>query len=758
MNPASMRQLDPSPSFLSHSSTFPGRLPSSDFIASNVKCVRLKHEAPPYPSPVDSQLDISQPGSAKRASFTSQQYGDMPPPSQLSPRHLPSGQYYFDNGHKRTKLSPPGGVAVPYQGTAEGSMGHRTMVPGSGMLQASARIPAQAYSPPNSGRIPPSPAASSNESDESQQSKLMPSSISQPDRRMSIESLITGSYTASTVDGGLTGNISLPSQSSTPKNYHGVDPGYRDFDMPFNNDQQALDDTMPSINARPKILRGPQGTALNWDGEVKRSFWKEGFIKVQIPDEFEPLPAMLRDSPINLLYFNHFISYTSRILVPHDCPGNPFRKILPRSKFLVVRPRAFCLRFQTVALRDTNLLKLLLAYSASHRARLMHYDEPTTRISHYIDGIFESLGRALHNPNMQISNSTFATAIMLASLEIISPNAFDAVVPIAWNTHLGIACSVIHSRGIHAQTVDRNDDESYFLTRWFAYLDVLGCLSGGREDLPLFNGNFWANDPKYPDQAYRIDCFFGFTDRCIGILASIAVLAKDADVERTAYKAFESQSQPFKLSQSILDKVDRIRNDLRISMAQPYHACNHTNRPRRASSPAPPSPHLSPCLSPHSATYPSRLLSSTAAAQSDATHALELTTTNDAYHWAGQIYLFRRVLGRPSSDPQLQDYVHNIVAGLGKIATNGTAEACMLFPIFIAGCEASGVEGRDQATAREVLKQRMANIEGTGMTQARKAREVMEAVWKLRDERVENGGDDEDVGWEGLVGKDFIVC
>lgn len=133
-----------------------------------------------------------------------------------------------------------------------------------------------------------------------------------------------------------------------------------------------------------------------------------------------------------------------------------------------------------MAVRDDNLLNLLLAYSASHRARLLRQSEPATRIALYMRDTFPNLRRALDDPNEVISNSTLATAIMLASLEIISPTAFGIEVP--WQQHLGIAREIIAVRGgpQSMRSVALNNKVVNFLWSWFAYLDVLGSLSGGK--------------------------------------------------------------------------------------------------------------------------------------------------------------------------------------------------------------------------------------------------------------------------------------
>ena len=356
-----------------------------------------------------------------------------------------------------------------------------------------------------------------------------------------------------------------------------------------------------------------------------------------------------------------------------------------------------------VALKDTNLLRLLLAYSASHRARLMNYTEPTTRIGHYVENMFSTLSSALADPHAQISNTTFATAIMLASLEIISPNPFGTKTTIPWETHLSMTRKIITERGIREKTVDRHDEESYFLTRWFAYLDVLDSLSGGQKDLPMFGGDFWANDFDDDRQGHRIDCFFGFTTCCVCILAELAALAKICDQER-ATAPYGEKWQP---SPTCLEGARKIRADLKASMQQPYQGCQHSRQP---------------------------------SAQQDesTTHALELTTTNESYHWAGLIYLNRRVLGKPPDDDQVQDYVDFILAGLGKLREGGTAEACMLFPMFIAGCEAL------QISSRMKFLERLKSVEMTGLTQARAARTLMQRVWE------------EGKPWEQLVRGEFI--
>lgn len=249
---------------------------------------------------------------------------------------------------------------------------------------------------------------------------------------------------------------------------YGIDRGFKDLDVGKNDDMSAI------LGTSPVRLRDHLDLVLDQDGEpvepgfttdaaVANGSYYDKPVAVSIPRAFEPLPSKLLENPMNLLYFHHFIDHTAGCLVPHNCSSNPFKSILPQ-----------------MAVQDDNLLNLLLAYSASHRARLLRQPEPAVRIALWVRDIFPHLRMALDNPSEIISNSNLATAIMLASLEIISPKAFGVEVP--WQNHLDTARQMIAARGgpHKVKTASRGDKVSSFLWSWFAYLDVLGSLSGGK--------------------------------------------------------------------------------------------------------------------------------------------------------------------------------------------------------------------------------------------------------------------------------------
>ena len=326
----------------------------------------------------------------------------------------------------------------------------------------------------------------------------------------------------------------------------------------------------------------------------------------------------------------------------------------------------------TVAIEDSHLLNLLLAYSASHRARLLNQPEPGNRIALWVQDVFPALRYALDDQTKQISNANLATAIMLASLEIISPNVFD--VPIPWQIHLNTARRIILARG----RMDRTDKASYFLNRWFAYLDVLGSLSGSKNDQPLVD--FWLSDDEDDDDGdggqFQIDCLMGFTSRCIRILAKIADLARRCDNDRIDSSG--NVRPEWRPTRETVQIAESLREDLNEARTHVYRGCPHR--------------------------HPESELES-------GWDSLEMVATNDAFHWAGLIHLNRRVLGKSSSDREVKEAVREIVGALYKVRIGGTAEACLLFPLFTAGCEAGDKKQRER------IRDRMASMESFGMTQ-----------------------------------------
>jgi hypothetical protein len=202
---------------------------------------------------------------------------------------------------------------------------------------------------------------------------------------------------------------------------------------------------------------------------------------------------------------------------------------------------------------------------------------------------------------------------------------------------------------------------------------------------------------------YQIDCILGFTSRCVRILAKIAELSRICDAERIGP---DLEIRPdWKPSKETVIRAEKLESDLSESRRHPAKPCTHMQSTGEA-----------------------------------AYHwdSLEMAATNEAFHWAGLVHLHRRILGKPSIHANVQKAVREIFGALYKVRRGSSAEACLLFPMFTAGCDT-----QDERQRADILE-RIKGVERFGMTQVHKARTLMERVW-------ETGKP-----WETLVAGEFF--
>ena len=522
-------------------------------------------------------------------------------------------------------------------------------------------------------------------------------------RRLSVKSLLSDPYEQPE-------RPRYPRTDSQGYHTYGYDHGLPDFDVPRNDDFVVIGPRSPDL--RRTSTAASETSTSSGDIDPKQIAFEAGGyyaqpVPIKIARVLEPLPQELLSNPMNLLYFHHFINHTARIMVPHDCPENPLRGVLPQ-----------------MAVRNTHLLHLVLAFSASHRAGLLGHPEPANRIAEWMSDVLPALRQALNEPSSPgvadptdpSSLAPLATAIMLASLEIISPNTF--AVPISWQNHLQVARQMIVAKGgLHhlAQKADGARDKAiFFLSRWFAYLDVLGSLSGSKHDQPLYGayledgGGLWLVN-RDNEEIHQIDCFFGFSGRCIALLAQVAELAAECDKQRIDPITNQVKSGWYP-PEFVRQQAETLKQRLIGSTQHVFRGCVHSDQ-----------------SSPHSFEEKSEQ------------DIEEIFATNEAYHWAGHIHLSRRVLGLPSMHPEVQEPVRKVVAALEKVRRGSTAESCLLFPMFSAGCEA---QTRQQ---RALFMERLKAVEGWGMQHVKRARDLMQTVW------------DTGKPWETLVNGEFFV-
>jgi hypothetical protein len=262
---------------------------------------------------------------------------------------------------------------------------------------------------------------------------------------------------------------------------------------------------------------------------------------------------------------------------------------------------------------------------------------------------------------------------MLASLEIICPRAFGVEIP--WQQHLTVARQMIVAR-LEANPKSEISTTFGFLLRWFAYLGVLGRLTGGHKDFLSITEGLVAYDSD-GENGYQIVCLLGFTSRCASILAKIADLAalcatRRFDEDCNEWPGWAPADDVRRQAEQLIEDLEHARTSSLIQHCPHLHSTEEE------------------------------------AYQWD---RREMAATNEAYHLAGLVHLHRRVLGKPSIDNDVQTAVREIIRLLHQVRKASAAEACLLFPMFTAGCDALGMEERD------FILERMKGVEGIGMSQ-----------------------------------------
>ncbi|CBX90411.1 hypothetical protein LEMA_P065370.1 [Plenodomus lingam JN3] len=580
--------------------------------------------------------------------------------------------------------------------------------------------PPTPYSPYLSMPLTPISPVSSDEatsraSQRNQSTEYTPADL----HRVSVQSLIHRGPEG-TIPDHSSGAVHRHQHSIADKSFttYGYDCGLPDYDTPNNADFAAIAIFSAQDDVRDLQDEDTYGSA---DSQLERvAFGKGGYyakpVPIRISKALGTLPPLLMENPMNLLYFHHFLNHTARILVPHDCERNPFRQILPE-----------------MAVHDENIMNLLLAYSAAHRARMLNHREPTNRIAVWVQDVFPRLRQTLIDNPSSISDNTLAVVIMLASLEIICSGTFE--VPISWQNHLTMARQLIIARG-GPNALGRHNRVAYFLSRWFAYLDVVGSLSGDKNDMML-GSSYWTSSTHASasasgsadvdaqpdqDQDFEIDCLLGFTTHCVANLARISELAKLCKPQRI--DAQGNVRPNWTPDPAIIQEANKIGAALQQGLLDCNFsdACTHR---RDTSSPSPLSPnqHSEQQQHPH---------------HTPTTPAPEIHATNQLFHWAGLLHLYRRVLAKPAPDPLVQHAVRQIVRLLGDIRRGSSAEACLIFPMFAAGCEAL------EPGTRETIMRRLSGVEGFGLTHVPKISNLMRRVW------------DTGKPWESLVSGEFF--
>lgn len=320
-----------------------------------------------------------------------------------------------------------------------------------------------------------------------------------------------------------------------------------------------------------------------------------------------------------------------------------------------------------VAVADSNLLNLTLAYSASHRARYLGHAEPANRIADWVSDVFPALRFALDSPHTSVTDSHLATAIMLLSLKIISPSTFE--VPIPWQSHLSLARGLFHAHAEHMAYPGNRIGA--FLARWLGYIDIMGTLSCHDSGPPLdmYYSVMNACSTQREHDELSVDCFTGFSPRTGACLIRLGKLVHQCDNE--CFDEMGIFRLDWRPSVDAILEAKSLIMDFEASRTQVHANDEH-----------------------YRGSFPTDLLA-----------------MDRAFCCSALLHLHRRTLGSSPSSPAVHEAQNGLLNALAQIEPGGSAEVGVLFPLFTAGCEVQ------DANQRLEIMERFMILETTGMKQ-----------------------------------------
>jgi hypothetical protein len=228
-----------------------------------------------------------------------------------------------------------------------------------------------------------------------------------------------------------------------------------------------------------------------------------------------------------------------------------------------------------MAMSAPHLMSLIIAYGATHRAKILGTPEPEEMIGLLLRRTFEGLSHSLEDTVEAKSDQTLAAALLLASYAIIS-NTGDG--PNSWKTHLQGAREIIAARGVSQllgavtsyggsdfygpQPVRPMDSdlpmskELWFLVKVFAYIDVIGALSSSSANSVLTEDDSlhinrllslqdWQNAKTLEfeslDSIGEIDFLLGVDLQMIPLFAKVSALIRQRmEIERKRNDGLET--------------------------------------------------------------------------------------------------------------------------------------------------------------------------------------------------------------------------
>lgn len=442
-----------------------------------------------------------------------------------------------------------------------------------------------------------------------------------------------------------------------------------------------------------------------------------------VPRALTPLPELLMNVPHYRQLLHFWVNVAAVKLVPapsHMYQDNPFKVLLPQ-----------------IAMHYPGVLTTILAFSAKVRNSI---DGVTQSQQGTIDQLLgrscNELLKQLQDKKESTSDGTLASILLLSCYEVINSNDCEK-----HRTHIIGASQIISARRILQQpvsgspTLDTDSDSfwspdsslskfreesdmTFFLMRWFAYIDVLGALSSsrGRENYlrsyktkgkytPVVNMSTLDINSAYTgNHKTDIDYLLGFDVRLLPHFVNIALLIDE--VERLGVEDADRTKLPIEIIAAALELKERFTQGYEDGEEKRQKTIDLLIESKLK---------VKKSNSPRSTRNINELVR----------HDNILRATNKLFFDTGLLNLYRRVLLLPRLSPLVQDLVETMAEVLEYgVELGSSAEICTIFCHFYSACETLDV------LKRQFYFDRFSRLSRDGNLNATKSLVIMDRCWE----------------------------
>ncbi|KAI5456554.1 fungal-specific transcription factor domain-containing protein [Mariannaea sp. PMI_226] len=373
---------------------------------------------------------------------------------------------------------------------------------------------------------------------------------------------------------------------------------------------------------------------------------------------------------------DHFCNVLSHLIVFREERGNPFQQlVLP-----------LCNNSQAV-------MNAMYALASAHlENRGVENDEKSV---YFHNKAIQGLAQLIKQGAGASQNEILAAIMLLVYYEVLVQKGRSNIV----DGHLKGAMSVMSNRAVCDRT-------GIFLERAFRFYDVIAALSFGTAPLAANHGTSHLTPFPPPIDSRAEESSFGNVDTLLGMATSLWPI-----IHRLSNLLALKDQLDSAVTHGEMTKVVVLRNEFEVTASSIEQALKDWSPGLPADSLLTRAPED---LTPEQVSERARL-------QSILSNAL-------GYRHSAFVYLYRTIYSYPRNHPLVQRHTHVSLTHCVATVNNAGPMGALLWPLFVAACEATTLSDRDLAqTAFVALDRRQ------GMTNIQRAWCIVQEVWTRAD-------------------------